>query len=386
MFLRIFALGFAQGRNTYLRSGWNVLDGSLVLFSWVYILLKLLWPDSALINPSILRIIRCLRPLRTAGFVRGVQSGLNSWPYLLNLWLLLVFGVTMFGVLGVQMFGGALTYQCLGPFPDGDDSLDCSDDSAAACNECVAAASLEQCSTWGVDCSCYDVPAEPGESAEVALQLLREQRTVWLELNRTAISCPKQVGCPTGICAPEPATFHWGFDNIGIAMLTCGIATTGDQAVDEMLPALSSSVSSFSIMTWPFFIVQAIILNLVISNLFAAVIVHAFLDDSAHSVDVRSLEDKIRKERTLFNRLDADKSGEITVDEIDAIVEILDLDEGMFADYELEEAKCETPLYPRSRSGCRTGLGLAERTPVLSDIVAANRVDMSTPHSSPLTA
>lgn len=344
--MRIFSLGLVKGKDTYLLSGWNILDFFLVIFSWVYMLLQVLWPERTFVNPSVLRIIRCLRPLRTAGFVQGVQSALQSWPYLLNLLAMLVFTLTMYGVLGVQMFGGALTYQCLGDFPSGaqDDSTHCSLDSSAACNECVAANSLDQCTRWGVDCSCYNVRApepEPEEAAEFALQLLAEQQNRWLELNRSATRCPRQLSCANELCVPGSQMYDWGFDNIATALLSCWITTTGDQWAVEMLPVMAASPSSFQMLAWPYFISQAFILHLIVSNLFAAVIVHSFLEDAANNTDRESLEHKIRKERTLFNRMDADGSGEISVGELTTIVEILDLeDTADFADYELEEAKC----------------------------------------------
>ena len=351
MILRVFALGFVKGRHAYLRSGWNVLDCFLVLFAWGYMVLKFVWPESALINPSVLRIIRCLRPLRTAGFVKGVASGMRTWPILLNLWLLLVFAMTIFGVLGVQMFGGALSYQCLSSppesFDEAEDGLECLGGSSTACNECVARNSLDLCSSWGVECSCHDLPApqaESQEATELMLQLLAEQREAWLELNRSAVSCPKQLSCPTGMCTHAPASHHWGFDSIGPALLTCWITATGDMGVETMMPTLATSESSFKNMSWMFFVAQNIVLNLVVSNLFAAVIVHAFLEESTDNTDRAALEDKIRKERALFNRIDVDNSGEISVEEISTIVEILDLKDTDFADWEIEEARCENSV------------------------------------------
>eukprot|EP01043_Picozoa_sp_COSAG02_P031706 COSAG02_NODE_2082_length_9895_cov_23.566558_8_plen_376_part_00 len=351
MILRVFAQGFAKGKYAYLRSGWNILDGFLVLFAWGYMILKFLRPESTLINPSVLRIIRCLRPLRTAGFVNGVASGLRSWPFLLNLWLVLIFAMTIFGVLGVQMFGGALTYQCLSSPPEPSDRAtggpECSGDSSMACNECVARNSLDLCSSWGVECSCYDIPApevQGQEATELVLQLLAEQRAAWLELNRSAVSCPKQLGCPTGMCTHAPVKHYWGFDNIGTALLTCWITATGDMGVETMMPTLAASESSFKNMSWLFFVAQTVVLNLVVSNLFAAVIVHAFLEESTDNTDRAALEDKIRKERALFNRIDVDKSGEISVDELSTICDILDLKDTDFADWEIEEAKYENSV------------------------------------------
>lgn len=348
MCARIFALGFVRSSNAYLRSAWNILDFSLVNFSWVYMALKLLFPDYNAVNPGVLRIVRCIRPLRTAGFVQGVQSAMNSWPYLVNLSWLLLFAMTMFGVLGVQLFGGALTFQCLGEISDEHfTGPDCTDESSAMCNGCVEAyhVPVDQCSSWGIDCSCYgQVPEpEPEQAAELAEALLQSQRAAWIELNRTAIQCPKQLECPTSRCA-FAAGSAWGFDDISSALLTAWIAMTGDQwsaARRGMFGVLSESPSKFSSLAWGYFVAMSIVLNLVIGNLFAAVICHSFLEESNKSSDHKAIEDKIRKEKTLFNRIDADGSGEIEVEELRTIVKILDLQDTEFAPYELEEAQVE---------------------------------------------
>lgn len=118
----------------------------------------LIVPDAFLINPSILRIVRCLRPLKTARFVRGVRSAMNSWQYLLNIGLMLLFSMTMFAILGVQLFGGALAFGCLGQMPL----------SGAATPDLANGSSLG---------------AEP-----------------IVDLGRPIVECPPQISCPTGGC------------------------------------------------------------------------------------------------------------------------------------------------------------------------------------------
>lgn len=82
------ALGFCFGKQTYLQSSWNVLDGLLVFVSLVDILVSLAYTG----GNRILGILRVLRLLRTLRPLRYVVS-LCMCEYILHygIFLLLVF-------------------------------------------------------------------------------------------------------------------------------------------------------------------------------------------------------------------------------------------------------------------------------------------------------
>eukprot|EP01047_Picozoa_sp_COSAG01_P039783 COSAG01_NODE_3308_length_6284_cov_32.195473_1_plen_516_part_10 len=269
MLARMFTLGIYKGRDSYIRSGWNQLDGFLVLASWAYILLAAVLGANT-INPSVLRVIRCLRPMRSAGFIHGVRSAMGHWPFLVNVGLLLIFLMCMFGVLGMQLFGGALSYECM-PL----DGMTGSSDGS-----------------W--------LPSEEVECPPM-------------------VSCPQKVVGAVEMCIPnrnyanEP--LRWGFDNIGISFLTGWVVTTGDLWAHGYITEIRTSISKYNEQSWRFFIAMSISLNLIISNLFAAVVVHSFLEESGSEADREELRNKIRKERQLFMRIDSDNSGEIQVTE-----------------------------------------------------------------------
>ena len=61
--LQVIAHGFVLGHSTYLRSGWNVMDGLLVLVSLIDLILSLTAAHSRKIF-GILRVFRLLRTLR----------------------------------------------------------------------------------------------------------------------------------------------------------------------------------------------------------------------------------------------------------------------------------------------------------------------------------
>ena len=68
MMLKICARGLVFGPKAYLRQGWNVIDGALVVSGWI---VYLPFVDDA--SLSSIRIVRMLRPLRTVQSVPGLR-------------------------------------------------------------------------------------------------------------------------------------------------------------------------------------------------------------------------------------------------------------------------------------------------------------------------
>lgn len=95
-------LSFASSKHSYLYNPWNLLDFFLVMTSWAFVIVSLV-SDKELLNPSILRVLRTLRPLRTAAFITSVKAAMGYWRHLLNILLLTVFALGLFGILGIQV-------------------------------------------------------------------------------------------------------------------------------------------------------------------------------------------------------------------------------------------------------------------------------------------
>jgi hypothetical protein len=119
MTVKIVALGFAFHKRAYLRDLWNWLDFTVVVTGWVSILL-LMVPGSANLGfLSTLRAVRVLRPLRTINRVPGmkvlVRSLLDAIPPMANVALLCGFIFLVFGIIGIQLFSGALHHRCHEP-------------------------------------------------------------------------------------------------------------------------------------------------------------------------------------------------------------------------------------------------------------------------------
>lgn len=109
MFLKVISAGFYLDEKAYLRSGWNIMDASLVVISSIDIILS--FTDSS--SPKIFgilrvfRLLRTLRPLRVISRAPGlklvVQTLLSSLRPIGNIVLICCTFFIIFGILGVQV-------------------------------------------------------------------------------------------------------------------------------------------------------------------------------------------------------------------------------------------------------------------------------------------
>jgi hypothetical protein len=107
MMIKIFAKGFVlNGKNSYLRNGWNILDFLIVMASISSLFSQL---DAWSIF-KVLRMLRVLRPLRLVSHNKGLKLSIiclmKSLPSIMNLMLVVVFFLFLIGILGTTLFGG----------------------------------------------------------------------------------------------------------------------------------------------------------------------------------------------------------------------------------------------------------------------------------------
>ncbi|KAF5289783.1 hypothetical protein FQA39_LY03700 [Lamprigera yunnana] len=119
MFVKVVAWGICYGPDAYFTSGWNIMDGSLVLISTIDLLMSLISESSPRIFGilRVFRLLRSLRPLRVINRAPGlklvVQTLLSSLRPIGNIVLICCTFFIIFGILGVQLFKGAF-YYCQG--------------------------------------------------------------------------------------------------------------------------------------------------------------------------------------------------------------------------------------------------------------------------------
>ena len=107
--LKIVAFGLlSRGKESYLRSGWNILDLVIVLISWVSFALHIAHVSSGAVNA--LRALRALRPLRLIKRVPSIRAIvfaiLAAIPGCMTVVTVLLFCLLIYALLGVQFFGG----------------------------------------------------------------------------------------------------------------------------------------------------------------------------------------------------------------------------------------------------------------------------------------
>ncbi|NXE12734.1 CAC1H protein, partial [Lophotis ruficrista] len=116
MMVKVVALGFFSGENTYLQSSWNVLDGVLVFVSIIDIIVSMASAGGAKILGvlRVLRLLRTLRPLRVISRAPGlklvVETLISSLRPIGNIVLICCAFFIIFGILGVQLFKGKFYY------------------------------------------------------------------------------------------------------------------------------------------------------------------------------------------------------------------------------------------------------------------------------------
>ena len=106
--VKIIALGFLIGENTYLREYWNMLDFIVVVAGLVDLV-----SSSAGAALSPLRLIRTLQPLRALNKFRSGRLVLEtlgqSLPMLMDVVLFMLWFVVSMTVMGTMFFGGTMT-------------------------------------------------------------------------------------------------------------------------------------------------------------------------------------------------------------------------------------------------------------------------------------
>ena len=111
--VKVIVMGFYFGPKTYLRDPWNKLDFLIVFFSILTMILEsVIETDISFIRGF--RALRALRPLRVVSKNEGIKTVVNSLlksiPALLNVLLIVLLFLMVFGILGIQLFKGSLGF------------------------------------------------------------------------------------------------------------------------------------------------------------------------------------------------------------------------------------------------------------------------------------
>ena len=111
MIIKVIAFGFLfNGKHSYLRQSWNILDFLIVISSLFGLAPNTGANLKALKTLRMFRILRVLRPLRMISRHKGLKIALTalfkSIPEIVNLQLIVLFFLFLFGILHTTLFGG----------------------------------------------------------------------------------------------------------------------------------------------------------------------------------------------------------------------------------------------------------------------------------------
>ncbi|XP_015688000.1 sodium channel protein type 5 subunit alpha-like [Protobothrops mucrosquamatus] len=108
--IKILARGFCLNEFTFLRDPWNWLDFSVILMAYIGDFIELG-------NVSVLRMFRVLRALKTISIVPGLKvivgALIQSVKKLTDVMILTVFCLSVFALIGLQLFKGHLKQKCV---------------------------------------------------------------------------------------------------------------------------------------------------------------------------------------------------------------------------------------------------------------------------------
>ncbi|NWQ95281.1 SCN5A protein, partial [Burhinus bistriatus] len=113
--IKILARGFCLNEFTFLRDPWNWLDFSVIVMAYV-------GAFSNLGSVSVLRTFRVLRALKTISVIPGLKvivgALIQSVKKLANVMILTVFCLSVFALIGLQLFKGNLRQKCVRNFTE----------------------------------------------------------------------------------------------------------------------------------------------------------------------------------------------------------------------------------------------------------------------------
>lgn len=102
------------GPNSYLSDNWNRLDFIIVFFGVVSMILENIDDATDIDFIRAFRALRALRPLRMVSKNEGIKTVVNallhSIPSLLNVLLIIILFLLVFGILGVQLLKGTIGF------------------------------------------------------------------------------------------------------------------------------------------------------------------------------------------------------------------------------------------------------------------------------------
>ncbi|NXE90523.1 SCN5A protein, partial [Menura novaehollandiae] len=260
--IKILAAGFCLNEFTYLRDPWNWLDFTVIVMAYV-------GAFDLLGNMSVLRTFRVLRILKTVSVVPGLKTIvgalIQSVKKLANVMILTVFCLSVFALIGLQLFKGNLRQKCI-----------------RNTTECFN-------KTWKT----YEEIMK--DSAEVFLEICTVIRALLFIIN-SRVCPPGHECCKIG---PNPDYGFTSFDEFGWAFLSLFRLMTQDYWERLYQQTLRASGKVYVI----FFIMVIFLGSFYLVNLILAVVTMAYKDqNNATIAETKAKERKFQETMELLQK------------------------------------------------------------------------------------
>ncbi|XP_044160926.1 sodium channel protein type 2 subunit alpha-like isoform X11 [Bufo gargarizans] len=290
--VKILARGFCLEGFTFLRDPWNWLDFSVIVMAYVTEFVDLG-------NVSALRTFRVLRALKTISVIPGLKTIvgalIQSVKKLSDVMILTVFCLSVFALIGLQLFMGHLRNKCVRWPPDYEANI------TSYFN-----------ATAGMNGSYINLTANPFDKEEY---ILNERNYYFFPGQRDALLCGNSTDagqCPKGfVCLKTGRNPNYGytsFDTFSWAFLSLFRLMTQDYWENLYQLTLRASGKTYMI----FFVLVIFLGSFYLVNLILAVVAMAYEEQNqatleeaeqkepgSYHVSMDLLEDPILRQRAL---------------------------------------------------------------------------------------
>ncbi|XP_070787003.1 sodium channel, voltage-gated, type I like, alpha b isoform X2 [Enoplosus armatus] len=289
--IKILARGFCVGKFTFLRDPWNWLDFSVILMAYITEFVNLG-------NVSALRTFRVLRALKTISVIPGLKTIvgalIQSVKKLSDVMILTVFCLSVFALIGLQLFMGNLRQKCV-RMPIGSNATNSSNITAS--DTMFLIDTLQEINTTFV-------PNATESSFNWTEYINDESNYYYLPGRRDALLCGNGSGaglCPEGfICMKagrNPDYGYTSFDTFSWAFLSLFRLMTQDFWENLYQQTLRAAGKPYMI----FFVLVIFLGSFYLVNLILAVVAMAY--DEQNQATIEEAQQKEEEFQAMLEQL-----------------------------------------------------------------------------------
>ncbi|XP_075873693.1 sodium channel protein type 2 subunit alpha-like [Nelusetta ayraudi] len=290
--IKILARGFCMGKFTFLRDPWNWLDFSVILMAYVTEFVDLG-------NVSALRTFRVLRALKTISVIPGLKTIvgalIQSVKKLSDVMILTVFCLSVFALIGLQLFMGNLRQKCV-RFPLGTNATNGTDAGDYAGDFTTEPSLLDANATYEANGT--------GGAFNWTEYINDDRNYYYLPGHRDALICGNGSGaglCPEGfICVKgglNPNFGYTSFDTFGWAFLSLFRLMTQDYWENLYQQTLRAAGKPYMI----FFVLVIFLGSFYLVNLILAVVAMAY--DEQNQATIEEAQQKEEEFQAMLEQL-----------------------------------------------------------------------------------